>query len=355
MDHTQRREAYDCCDMWSEDRDRRARLFRQPTRPKGARTTLIRQILPYFDVYGVYTLTLRTVMTAMTQIGVQLHTFRDVDDGYPAMLRRVAESGYEGVEFAHEIHDADTHAVAAVLSETGLEPVGAHVELSHLEREFESLVDQYATLGCSSLVIPHVPGRRFLTANRVDALAHQLDELAVRLANRGFELVVHNSKSMHWPLVSEYGLERLVESDIVPTGGSIHAASVMNQVLPGRLHRTTGFERLLTATDEVSFEIDVEHAAGTGKDPLRLFSAAGDRLFAVHISDGTRTRTFPPAHRSMPLGDGTVDIEGAVRGALQYEAEWLIGEVDDPPDPALAFKSIMARIRDSHPPTQSAD
>ena len=43
----------------------------------------------------------------MTQIGVQLHTFRDVDDEYPAMLRRVAESGYKGVEFAHEIHDAD--------------------------------------------------------------------------------------------------------------------------------------------------------------------------------------------------------------------------------------------------------
>lgn len=288
----------------------------------------------------------------MTQIGVQLHTFRDVDDEYPAMLRRVAESGYEGVEFAHEIHGADTSAVAAVLSETGLEPVGAHVELAHLERDFESLVDQYETLGCSSIVIPHVSGTWFLTADRVSALARRLNDLAARLDDRGFKLVVHNTKAMHRPLVDAYGLGRVVESDIVPTGGAIHAASVMNGVLPARLRGTTAFDRLLAATDGVGFEIDVEHAVGTGRDPIRLFAATGDRLFAVHISDGTRTRVFPPAHRSTPLGDGAVDIERYVHGGVQCDAEWLIGEVDDPPDPALAFKSIMARIEDSYPRAQ---
>lgn len=291
----------------------------------------------------------------MTQIGVQLHTFRDVDDEYPAILRRVTESGYEGVEFAHEIHDADTRAVATVLSETGLEPIGAHVELAHLEEDFESLVDQYETLGCSSIVIPHVSGTWFLTAGRVDALARRLNDLATRLDDRGFELVVHNTKAMHRPLVGEYGLGRVVESDIVPTGGAIHAASVMNQVLPGR--RTTGFDRLLAATEPsgIRFEIDVEHAVGTGRDPHRLFEAVGDRLFAVHVSDGKRTRTFPPAHQSTPLGHGSVDIEREVRGALQHEVDWLIGEVDDPPDPALAFESIMARIEDSHPAVRPAD
>lgn len=290
----------------------------------------------------------------MTQIGVQLHTFRDVDDEYPAMLRRVAESGYKGVEFAHEIHDADTRTVASVLSETGLTPVSAHIGLPHLEREFESLLEQYATLGCSTLVIPHVSGTWFLTAERVDALARRLNDLADRLDDRGFELAVHNNKAMHRPLVGEYGFDRVVESDIVPTGGAIHAASVMNQVLPGRLGQTTGFDRLLTATDGLRFEIDVEHAVGTGRDPLRLFAAAGGRLFAVHLSDGTRTRMFPPAHRSTPLGDGSVDIDQYVRGAIQYEAEWLIGEVDDPPDPALAFESIMVQIQDSYPHARPA-
>jgi sugar phosphate isomerase/epimerase len=288
----------------------------------------------------------------MTQIGVQMHTFRDVDDEYPEILRRIAENGYDGVEFAHKVHDVDTRGVAAVLSETGLEPVGAHVELAHLEADFESLVDQYETLGCSSIVIPHVAGTWFLTTDRVDALARRLNELAARLDDRGFELVVHNTKAMHRPLVDAYGLGRVVESGIVPTGGAVHAASAMNQVLPARLRGTTGFDRLLAATDEVGFEIDIEHAVGADRDPRRLFAAASDRLFAVHISDGTRTRAFPPAHRSKPLGDGAVDIERYVREAIQHDAEWLIGEVDDPPDPALAFRSIIARIEDSDPRAQ---
>jgi sugar phosphate isomerase/epimerase len=288
----------------------------------------------------------------MTRIGVQLHTFRDVDDEYPEILGRVAESGYAGIEFAHEIHHADTQSVAAVLSETGLEPVGAHVELAYLEEEFDSLVDQYETLGCSSIVIPHVSGTWFLTADRVDELARRLNDVAARLDDRGFELVVHNTKAMHRPLVDTYGFGRVVESDVVPTGGAIHAASVMNLMLPGRFRGQTGFGRLLAATDGVGFEIDLEHAVGTGRDPLRLFAAAGDRLFAVHISDGTRTRTLPPAHRSTSLGDGSVDIERYVREAIECDVEWLIGEVDDPPDPALAFDSIIDRIEDSDPRAQ---
>jgi len=285
----------------------------------------------------------------MTRIGVQVHTFRDVDDKYPAILRRIAENGYQGVEFAHGIHDADTRTVAAVLSETSLDPIGAHVPLPHLERDLESLVDQYATLGCSNIVIPHVSGTCFLTGERVEKLARRLNDLADRLDDRGFELIVHNNKAMHKPLVGKYGLTRVIESGVVPTGGYIHAASLINEVLPGHLHRETGFDRLLAATDGIAFEIDVEHAVATGTDPHRLFETVGERLFAVHISDGKRMRMFPPAHQSTPLGDGSVDIGRQIHGAIRHEVKWLIGEVDDPPVPALAFESVIAQIEDYYP------
>lgn len=287
----------------------------------------------------------------MVRIGLQLHTVRGLCDDFPTLLQRVADHGYRGVEFAHEIHDADTSAVASALGDTGLVPIAGHVSLSHMESEFESLVEQYQSIGCSTLVVPHIDAKRLLSISRIDALAVRLCDLADRLAARGFDLVVHNTRSMHKPVIGRRGLDRLIEADFVPRGGWQHVATGMNHVLPGRFRGLTGFEYLLKVTEaaDIGFEIDVEHAVSTGCDPHRLFASVGDRLFAVHISDGFRLRRFPPVHRSTPLGHGDVDIERDVRGAIQHDAEWLIGEVDEHPEPNRASESIIQTIEDSHP------
>lgn len=286
----------------------------------------------------------------MTHIGVQLHTFRHVPEDLPTVLRSVADSGFQGVEFANQIHRADTQAVASALGETGLEAIGAHVDLSRLERDFESLVEQYQAIDCSTLVVPHVPGVEFMSAERIDELAVRLTDLADRLEARGLNLVVHNTKAMHYPVVGRYLSDTLVESTAVPTGAWVHLASTATQLLPDRARGVTGFDRLLemTRASALEFEIDVEHAVGAGKDPHRLFEAVGDRLFAVHLSDGLRTRRFPPAHRSTTLGDGYVDLDRELRAAVQHDADWVIGEVDDHPEPRKAYRSIIEAVEASY-------
>jgi sugar phosphate isomerase/epimerase len=67
-------------------------------------------------------------------------------------------------------------------------------------------------------------------------------------------------------------------------------------------------------------------------------------LFAVHLSDGVRSRRFPPVYRSTPLGEGIVDVERDIRGAIEYGSDWLVGEVDHPPDPYESFESISETI-----------
>lgn len=284
----------------------------------------------------------------MTRTGVQLHTFREIDGSLHDVLHSVADHGFEGVEFAHQVHDAEPRAVANTLDDTGLAPIGAHVSLHRLEREFESLTELYGTIGCSTIIVPHISATEFVSTNRVHALTERLEGLADRLESHGFDLVLHNSKGMHHPIVAKFGFERLLESNVVPSGAFVHLATGVNEVAPSHLRGESGFDRLveLTQTTGIEFEIDVEHAVGVGRDPHRLFEAVGNRLFAVHLSDGVRERTFPPTYQSTPLKHGDVDIDRSIRGAVDYGADWLIGEVDDHPDPGSAFQSIRQHIED---------
>lgn len=283
----------------------------------------------------------------MTQIGVTLHTFRNMADTLPEILQQVSNRGFEGVEFANRIHDADIHKTNAALRDTGLESIAGHLGLSRLESEFDTVLERYATVDCDTLVIPHIPGDHFVSQERVDTLVERLVDLADRLESHGFRLVVHNTPSMHRPMVNKYGLHRFVDSDIVPTGGLLYSTWGLNHVLPGNGRRDTGFNRLVTATEDtpIEFEVDTQHAVSAGRDPHELFEQVSDRLFAVHLSDGVRSKRFPPKSRSTPLGEGVVDIERNIRGAVEYDADWLVGEVDNPPDPRESLDTVSETVQ----------
>ena len=280
----------------------------------------------------------------MTQFGFNFTTLRDLDAELSEIIYRVAERGFEGVEFASRIHQADVQAVQTALRETGLESVGAHVGLSRLESEYESLLDRYEAVGCTRLVIPHISTRSLLTRDRVDAGANQLNELADRLGERGFELVVHNTREMLLPLLDRYGLESAVGVGPIPDGGWNHIAWGLDRVSSLDSRGETAFQRFVAATDVVgiSFEVDVKHAASAGRDPVAIFDQAADRLPAIHISDTTRSRWLPPAYRSVDLGDGIVDAERSVKEVLRRDVNWLIVENDEPSDPTRALQKAGA-------------
>lgn len=283
----------------------------------------------------------------MTQIGVTLHTFRDMPQPLPEILQQVSAKEFEGIEFAQRIHDADIDETTAVLRETGLEPIAAHVTISRLESEFDTLVDRYERIGCDTLVIPHIPGNHFVSQARVDALAQRLLELSEKLGSHGFSLVVHNTPSMHRPLVDTYNLHHFMDSEIIPTGGLLYCAWGLNHVLPGAKQGNTAFDRLVTATagSPIEFEIDTQHAVAAGLDPHDLFAQVSNKLFAVHLSDGVREGRLLPTSRSTPLGEGSVDIERGIRGAVEYGADWLVGEVDHPPDPQRSLHTIDETVQ----------
>ncbi len=278
---------------------------------------------------------LRTIGSARP--AMQLHTLRDIEEPLPEIIRRVARAGYEGVEFAGRFLEADPHAVREALTETATTPVAAHVELPTLERNPEAIVDRCRVAGCTRAVIPHIGENHFRTEGRVEALAWRLDALADRLADDGMELSYHNTREPFLPTFDQFGLGTLATVPVPGVWGWI-ADAVGRTFDETDIAERTGFGALLErTTDRVTFEVDVGWVAAGGYDPVAVFDLLGDRLALVHIADVAVTRRFPPRFRSVPPGEGIIDLDRVVAAARETDVEWLVFEDDHPADPLGAI------------------
>ncbi|WP_235271307.1 sugar phosphate isomerase/epimerase [Halorubrum saccharovorum] len=256
----------------------------------------------------------------------------------PETIRRVANAGFEGVEFAGRFLEADPYAVREALDETGVEPVAVHADLREMEGDLESLADRCHRVGCDHLVIPHLGAGYFRTTTHADALARRLDALANRLDSHGLRLSYHISKGPLLPLLDRFGLG--VPANL-PSPGFVweRVAEAIDLTVRGtdRTVRTTGLGRLVSRTDDLTFEVDVGWVTAGGYDPVDVFDLLGDRLSLIHIADVARTRRFPPAFRSVTPGEGILDLERVLRASRETGVDWLVFEDDHPSDPEAAI------------------
>ena len=263
---------------------------------------------------------------------IQLHTVRDLDEPLPAIIRRVSEHGFEGVEFAGRVQQADPDAVADALAETALTPIGAHVELRDLERDTEALLDLYETVGCHRLTIPHLPATHFRTAARVRTLGDRFERLSRRLETDGFELFYHNTRHDLVPPLPSPGTGTLVDSGIVPSAVEGIVLERLRQRRRATAVSHTGLGLLASCTDpsRLGFEIDAGEVCAAGYPNAVVFDEFDERLPAVHLCDVTDAAD---GFRSTEPGTGVLDFELVFDAAYRTGVEWLVYEHDHPDDP----------------------
>ena len=252
----------------------------------------------------------------MVDIAVQLYTLRSLDAPLPELLDRVAEAGYDGVEFAYRAPESSVEDVLAALDRNGLDAASAHVPIEALEAAptealedgFDETVELYDRLGADALVVPWLDPDHFERADAVDAVAARLDDLADALDAEGVRLAYHNHD------------QEFASVDGAPA-----------------------LERLLDRTDDrVGLEIDVGWALVGGADPAALIDRHADRITHVHVSDTDADRGEPVA-----LGEGDVDLDAVVASARDADAEWLVYEHDDPADPIASIEQGAKGLRDA--------
>ncbi|GCE10171.1 sugar phosphate isomerase/epimerase family protein [Tengunoibacter tsumagoiensis] len=228
-------------------------------------------------------------------VGLQLYTVRDeTAKDFKATVRRVAEIGYAGVEFAG-YGDLSATELQALLHETGLKAVGTHVGLYAIENDFEREVDYCLATGNNLLIIPWIE-EKLRTGDAFKRFSESLNSYGQRLQERGITLAYHNH-----------------DFELQPAGES------------------TLLDQLAATTDPtlVKLELDTYWVAFAGVDPIAFINRHPGRIASVHLKDMTPERTFTE------VGDGTLDIAGIVQAARNSGTQRFIVENDQPAIPSL--------------------
>jgi len=228
----------------------------------------------------------------MARTAINVYSVRELDEPTTAVLDRVADAGYDGVQFSgrHTPMNDDPDEIAEKLDERDLDVTPAHIGMGDLEDNHEEVIEVYETVGVDAAVIPHLSGEHFESAEAVDATAERVNDLA----DESWDLYYHNHAHEYVDLDGEWA-----------------------------------FERFIDATD-VGIELDVGWALVGGDDPAERIRSLGDRADVLHLKDMDTSvdRGF------VEIGEGDVDMRACADAAAEVGTEWLIYEHDDPEDPA---------------------
>jgi len=229
---------------------------------------------------------------------INLFSVRELDEPMAKILDRVADAGYDGVQFSGGFRDASPDDVAATLTDRDLQVTAPHVGINGLEESLESTVAQYGdTLGCDGAVVPALAEDHFESADAVDRIAERLADLASELAEYDWRLHYHN-----------------------------HAFEFVE------LEDRTAFERLAATCERLHLELDVGWVLAGGVPPAELIERYGEQIELLHMKD-VRVEDETPVE----IGSGDVDMQACADAARQADVEWLIYEHDNPEDPAKSI------------------
>ncbi len=228
-------------------------------------------------------------------VGLQLYTVRDqTAQNFKGTIRRVAEMGYKGVEFAG-YGGLSGSELTALLKETGLQAAGTHVALGIIQNDLEQAIDYCLEIGCSNLIVPHLQ-QELLNGESFHELAQLFNKIGRRCQERGLTFAFHNHNGEFAQADGKYLLDILLDN---------------------------------TDPAYLKLELDSYWAAYAGVDPIAYLGKRSGRVQFVHMKDMTEQRTFTE------VGDGTLDIAGIIKAAQAAGTQWFIVENDAPSIPSL--------------------
>ena len=252
------------------------------------------------------------------KIGIQLYSLRDeMKKDMDATLKRVAEMGYDCVEFAG-FFDVPAQEVKAMLKKYGLEAVSVHQKIDpYLDSEqAKALVEYLKTIGVKYSAIPWMDKEVFHDEKRYSEFVKNVKEVGQMLADNGIKQCYHNHDFEFEKEQGEYVLDRLY-SDV-----------------PASLLMT---------------ELDLCWVKYGGEDPVKYVNKYADRSEIVHFKDFFAKGSGAPVYalidengkeisraesrernefKFMPLGKGLQDFAPIVEAVKKSNIQYVIYEKD---------------------------
>jgi sugar phosphate isomerase/epimerase len=244
-------------------------------------------------------------------LALQLYSVREAcAEDLPGTLAKVAEMGYDGVEFAG-YHGRDAAQIARLLKETGLRAAGTHTRIETLltDEAFGETAAFNREIGNRNLIVPGLGEEYIGSAEAWERTARLFNDLAARAAAEGMRVGYHN----HWHEFTPF-----------PDG-------------------RTGWEILAEATsDEVLLQFDTGNARCAGVEILPFLTRWPGRSLSVHVKEcnaagiGTRPKGL--------IGEGDVPWADVLAFCREQGAtEWLVVEQEDYALPPLECVEVCLR------------
>lgn len=225
----------------------------------------------------------------MHPIALQLYTIREeAAADFLGTLRRVADIGYDGVEYAG-LHNTDPSDIARVLQETGLKSAAAHLNVKLLEDQLDELIPVYQSLDCNTLICPG-----FWVDEYTEPLFHEMAALFNRSAEK-------------------------CEAAGMRFGYHIHGHEFVN------FGDKSGMDILANETDaeKVLFEPDIYWIERAGVKAQEFVRQYADRCHYIHLKDAADRNDWTDTE----VGKGAMPVAEIIQQAAGMDnVEWLVIE-----------------------------
>ncbi|MFB7815921.1 sugar phosphate isomerase/epimerase family protein [Paenibacillus chitinolyticus] len=237
-------------------------------------------------------------------IGVQLYTLRsETEKDFRGSLKKVAELGYEGVEFAG-YGGLSPRELSELLKELNLTSVGSHVGIHRLQENLDEEIEMNVAIGSKYVACPGwFPPER--TEEGFREVVEILKESSRRFAEHGIAFGYHNHS---------FEFEEKIGDQ-------------------------TMFDAFFSALpeNELFVELDVCWAHNAGLDPIGVMKQYAGRTPLLHVKD---LRREEGKLLTVELGTGEVDLKPVLEAAEEIGTKWFIVEQDECQNPP--FESIAA-------------
>ena len=230
---------------------------------------------------------------SLERIGIQLYTVRDrMAEDVPGTLQRIAEIGYNEVEFAGYFGHAPAE-VRGFIDDLGLKSPSAHISLDDIRGAAEQTIETGLILGNDYLALGWLAPEERSSLDDYRGHIDLVAGFAEQCRAAGLQFAWHNHDFEFEDLEGQRPMDMILDS---------------------------------TDSDLVQVELDLYWITKAGKDPFAYFERYPGRFPLCHVKDMADDSSMAD------VGDGNIDFAGIFAASEAAGLKHYYVERDDAPD-----------------------
>lgn len=228
----------------------------------------------------------------MEKIGLQLYSIKELTEkDFLGTLKKVAEAGYAGVEFAG-FFNTPAKELRKVLDSLNLKAAGSHVGPDALKANLGELIEYALEIGNPYLICPWMPEEMCNSGDAYKRTADLFNQIGQKCKDNGLKFGYHNHEFEFKKFDGEYGLDLLVAN---------------------------------TQPDLFFIELDTFWVEYSGLKSVDFINKYKERCSILHIKEMKSLEEKV----STTVGKGVMDFKGITAAGKQHGVEWYTVEQEE--------------------------